>query len=77
MYLLSVANDAELEIAALTSSERTHWSQVRKKYFFEGSNKESLETIEESLFMVGFIIIEFIRNDVIVEFAMTSQLSYL
>jgi len=49
---MKVANDAELEIAALTSSERTHWSQVRKKYFFEGSNKESLETIEESLFMI-------------------------
>ena len=47
-----VTNDAELEIAALTSSERTHWAVVRKTYFSEGSNKDSLDTIEESLFMV-------------------------
>lgn len=53
-YLFAVTNDAELEVAALTSNERKHWAQVRKTYFSEGSNKDSLETIEESLFMVWF-----------------------
>ena len=44
--------DAELEIAALTSSERTHWAKVRKQYFVEGSNKDSIDTIDEALFVV-------------------------
>eukprot|EP00795_Rhopilema_esculentum_P003730 gene3730-15005_t len=44
--------DAELEIAALTSSERTHWAKVRKEYFVEGSNKDSIDTIDEALFVL-------------------------
>eukprot|EP00794_Sanderia_malayensis_P019509 gene19509-21438_t len=46
------SHQAETEIAALTSSERSHWAKIRKDYFAEGSNRDSLNTIEESLFVL-------------------------
>ena len=51
-YFLAATKDAELKIASLTSSERTHWAKVRKEHFAEGSNKDSLDTINEALFVV-------------------------
>eukprot|EP00112_Aurelia_sp_Birch-Aquarium-sp1_P017854 Seg418.12 transcript_id=Seg418.12/GoldUCD/mRNA.D3Y31 product="Carnitine O-palmitoyltransferase 1 liver isoform" protein_id=Seg418.12/GoldUCD/D3Y31 len=49
---IKATNDAELKIASLTSNERTHWAKVRKEHFAEGSNKDSLDTINESLFVL-------------------------
>ena len=51
--LFVVDDDMELHIASLTAIERTKWANERRKYFSAGINKESIQTIEEAIFLVS------------------------
>ncbi|XP_048580409.1 carnitine O-palmitoyltransferase 1, liver isoform-like isoform X1 [Nematostella vectensis] len=42
----------EGSIPALTGLPRTEWATIRKEYFGDGLNRQSMETIEEALFVV-------------------------
>lgn len=42
----------EMHLAALTAQDRTHWATLREKYFSHGMNKQSLDVIERSAFVV-------------------------
>ncbi|XP_035257990.1 carnitine O-palmitoyltransferase 1, muscle isoform [Anguilla anguilla] len=42
----------ELKLAALTAGERIPWAKARQKYFSQGVNRSSLETIETAAFFV-------------------------
>ncbi|KAJ8388621.1 hypothetical protein AAFF_G00131860 [Aldrovandia affinis] len=42
----------ELKLAALTAGKRVPWAQARLKYFSQGPNKASLETIESAAFFL-------------------------
>ncbi|XP_063244784.1 carnitine O-palmitoyltransferase 1, liver isoform isoform X2 [Bacillus rossius redtenbacheri] len=43
----------EERLAALTAGERTHWANTRKEFFFKGINRQSLDLIEKSAFVVA------------------------
>ncbi|XP_049766558.1 carnitine O-palmitoyltransferase 1, liver isoform-like [Schistocerca cancellata] len=57
--LMQILNDqsspsaGEEKLAALTAGDRTHWSKTRKRYFSDGVNKCSLDTIEKAAFVVS------------------------
>ncbi|KAJ8245468.1 hypothetical protein GJAV_G00271070 [Gymnothorax javanicus] len=42
----------EMKLAALTAGERVPWAQARQKYFSQGVNRSSLETIETAAFFL-------------------------
>ena len=42
----------EEKLAALTAGYRTHWAETRRKFFSKGVNKQSLDLIEKSAFVV-------------------------
>lgn len=44
--------DGEEKLAALTANNRTVWAQARTNYFSKGINKQSLDAIEKSAFVV-------------------------
>ena len=39
-------------VPALTALPRPEWAKIRKEYFSESLNQQSLEAIEESMFLV-------------------------
>lgn len=43
----------EEKVAALTAADRTHWANTRTKFFFKGINRQSLDAIEKSAFVVA------------------------
>jgi len=43
----------EEKVAALTAADRTHWANTRTQYFFKGINRQSLDAIEKSAFVVA------------------------
>ncbi|XP_068710721.1 carnitine O-palmitoyltransferase 1, liver isoform-like [Montipora capricornis] len=45
-------DQAEGSVPALTALPRKEWAGIRKEYFSEGVNRQTLEAIEESLFVV-------------------------
>ncbi|XP_069103160.1 carnitine O-palmitoyltransferase 1, liver isoform-like [Argopecten irradians] len=47
------ASEAEKSIPALTGIDRTSWYKIRSEYFCDGINKESLDTVEKSIFFVN------------------------
>ncbi|XP_057315865.1 carnitine O-palmitoyltransferase 1, liver isoform-like [Hydractinia symbiolongicarpus] len=48
----TTSTEAECRIPALTGSERNSWARVRREHFTSGINKNSLQAIEEALFLV-------------------------
>lgn len=42
----------EVQLAALTAGERTHWAHTRQEFFFKGTNRQSLDAIEKAAFTV-------------------------
>lgn len=54
--ILATKNDeksSEKFISSLTGLNRTKWAQIRNEYFSNGTNKNSLEVIENSAFVVS------------------------
>lgn len=51
-FLSQASTEAECRIPALTGSERNSWARVRREHFTSGINKNSLQAIEEALFLV-------------------------
>ncbi|XP_039286947.1 carnitine O-palmitoyltransferase 1, liver isoform isoform X4 [Nilaparvata lugens] len=49
----SVPAEGEEKLAALTAGERTAWANTRLEYFFKGINRQSLDAIEKSAFVVA------------------------
>lgn len=43
----------EEKVAALTAADRTHWANTRTQFFFKGTNRQSLDAIEKSAFVVA------------------------
>ncbi|EDV25450.1 uncharacterized protein TRIADDRAFT_23733 [Trichoplax adhaerens] len=43
---------SELHLAALTAVDRTRWATIREEYFSNGINKQSLDVIEKSAFVL-------------------------
>lgn len=43
----------EEKVAALTAADRTHWANTRTQFFFKGINRQSLDAIEKSAFVVA------------------------
>lgn len=37
----------------MTAADRTHWANTRTKFFFKGINRQSLDAIEKSAFVVA------------------------
>ena len=53
MALCSVTKDsAEGSVAALTALPRPEWARIRKEHFTDGLNSQSLQAVEEALFVV-------------------------
>ncbi|XP_031786748.1 carnitine O-palmitoyltransferase 1, liver isoform isoform X1 [Nasonia vitripennis] len=49
----STPYEGEEKLASLTAGERTHWAKTREEYFSKGINKQSLDAIEKSAFVVA------------------------
>ncbi|XP_065211609.1 carnitine O-palmitoyltransferase 1, liver isoform isoform X2 [Planococcus citri] len=43
----------EEKLAALTAGNRTEWAEIRKTYFFKGTNRQSLDAIEKAAFVIA------------------------
>lgn len=43
----------EEKLAALTAGNRTEWAEIRKTYFFKGTNRQSLDVIEKAAFVIA------------------------
>lgn len=49
----SVPAKGEERLAALTANERSTWAETRKKFFFKGVNRQSLDAVEKAAFVVA------------------------
>ncbi|GLG94337.1 Protein withered, carnitine O-palmitoyltransferase [Gryllus bimaculatus] len=49
----SIPAKGEEKLAALTASERSTWAETRKKFFFKGTNRQSLDAVEKAAFVVA------------------------
>ncbi|XP_014215150.1 carnitine O-palmitoyltransferase 1, liver isoform isoform X2 [Copidosoma floridanum] len=56
--------EGEERLASLTAGERTHWAKTREEHFSRGINKNSLDIIEKSAFVVALddVPYEFDKN---------------
>ncbi|KXJ09564.1 Carnitine O-palmitoyltransferase 1, liver isoform [Exaiptasia diaphana] len=52
VFFTAIKNKPEGCVAALTGLPRTDWARLRETHFSDGLNKQSLETIEEALFVM-------------------------
>jgi carnitine O-palmitoyltransferase 1 len=48
----TLASESEKNLASLTAWNRTKWAEVREKYFKSGTNKNSLEAVENAMFVL-------------------------
>lgn len=54
----------EEKVAALTAADRTHWANTRTNFFFKGINRQSLDAIEKSAFVVALDEVPYEYNPV-------------
>ena len=50
--ILVTKDQPDGSVPALTALPRTEWAKIRKEYFSESLNQQTLEAIEEAMFLV-------------------------
>lgn len=56
----------EERVAALTAGERTAWANARTEFFFKGLNRQSLDAIEKSAFVVALDDVPYEYDEVVI-----------